>query len=75
LAEGVNIHYHGNGPWFIPESPDELRVNHYKKKDDGVYNMFRKWLCGSATRLGEDYRNRIVERLALIREEAPYRTW
>ena len=30
--DAVNIHYHGGGPMFIPESPDELRINHHKKK-------------------------------------------
>ena len=44
----VNIHYHGHGRLFIPESPEELCINHYKKKDDGVFSSFCNWLCGPA---------------------------
>jgi hypothetical protein len=71
----VNIHYHGHGRLFIPESPEELCINHYKKKDAGVYNTFNGWLSGRAiiedTRLRDEYRHRIVERLASIREGRP----
>lgn len=50
-------------------------INHYKKKDNRVYNMFQKWLNGQSiiedTRFWDEYRNRIVERLATIREGIP----
>ena len=48
MVDTVNIHYHGKGPLFIPESPEELCINHYKKKDDGVFSSFCNWLCGPA---------------------------
>jgi len=76
-VDAVNIHYHGVGPLFIPESPHELRVDHYKKTDNGVFNTFNKqWLSGPAiiedTLLRDEYHNIIVECLALVREGTPY---
>lgn len=74
-AVGVNIHFYGKGPLFNPKSADELRVNHYKRKDDGVFNMKYQWLRPpniiEDTRLRDKYRNGIVERLTLIREGRP----
>jgi len=71
-ASVVSLHYHGFGRLFIPETTDELRVNHYKRKDDGVFNMKYHYLGPphiiEDTRLRDKYRKGIVEQLTLIRE-------
>jgi len=72
----VNIHFIGkggkNGKLFIPKTSDELHVNHYKGKDNGVFNMKYHWLGPphiiEDTRLRDQYRDRVVEIVASIRQ-------
>ena len=62
-VKAVNIHFHGRDPMFAPEI-DELHVNHYQRKDNGVFNMKYDWLRApdiiEDTRLRDEYRDRIV---------------
>jgi hypothetical protein len=70
----VSLHFEASDGknLFVPKTTDELHVNHYKKRDMGVFNMKHKWLRPpdiiDDTRLRDEYRNRVVELTLSIRE-------
>jgi len=75
-AASVNIHYFatigGDGTKTYFPTADELRVNHYKKKEQGVFNMKRSWLGPpnviEDTGVRDEYRDLIVQQMVSIRE-------
>jgi hypothetical protein len=70
----VSIHYYiaDRRPTIYHPTADELRINHYKRKDEGVFNMKYKYLGPPEiledTRLRDEYRDRIVQQITSIRE-------
>lgn len=64
----VNIHYIGVGGDLYKPHVTELRVNHYKEKDRGVFNRQRDWLHAKADILEDkqlqyDYRDRVIQQM------------
>lgn len=64
----VNIHYMGVGGELYKANVTELRVNHYKEKERGVFNRQRDWLHAMGdiledTQLQRDYRVKVIQKL------------
>jgi len=74
-AISINIHYYlaDRRPKMYYPNADELRINHYKNKDRGVFNMRHRYLgppdIMEDTQLRDQYRDRIVQNTASIKEE------
>ena len=72
-VNAVGIHYYvGDGhKIYIPKTADQLRVNHYKKKETGVWNLRHQYVgppnIVEDTQLRDQYRERVVELMASIR--------
>lgn len=72
-VNAVGIHYYvGDGhKIYTPKTADQLRVNHYKKKETGVWNLKHKYVgppnIVEDTQFRDEYRDRVVELMASIR--------
>jgi hypothetical protein len=64
----VNIHYMGIGGDLYKANVTELRVNHYKERDRGVFNRQKEWLHAKGdiiedTQLVDDYHSKVIQHM------------